>query len=56
MVLIPLVGPLSWSVLVVRVTLWQRFRPVPVGIRSTTSVVAPRHRAAPDMIESCLKS
>lgn len=56
--LLPLgiVGLLSWSVWIVRVTLSKFYRPVPVGFRTTTSVVVPAYREDPDIIERCLKS
>jgi cellulose synthase/poly-beta-1,6-N-acetylglucosamine synthase-like glycosyltransferase len=56
--LLPLgiVGLLSWSVWLVRVTLSRRYRPVPVGYRTTTSVVVPSYREDPDTLMRCLRS
>ena len=56
--LLPLgvVGLLSWTVWLVRVTLSRRYRPVPTGYRTTTSVVVPAYREDPDTIERCAKS
>jgi cellulose synthase/poly-beta-1,6-N-acetylglucosamine synthase-like glycosyltransferase len=53
---IGLVGLLSWSVWVLRVTLSRRYRPTPVGYTSTTSVIVPAYREDPDIIERCLNS
>jgi cellulose synthase/poly-beta-1,6-N-acetylglucosamine synthase-like glycosyltransferase len=56
--LLPLgiVGLLSWSVWLVRVTMSKYYRPVPTGYRTTTSVVVPAYREDPDIIERCLRS
>ena len=56
--LLPLgiVGLLSWSVWLIRVTMSRRYRPVPAGFRTTTSVVVPAYREDPDTIERCLRS
>jgi cellulose synthase/poly-beta-1,6-N-acetylglucosamine synthase-like glycosyltransferase len=56
--LLPLgiVGLLSWSVWIVRVSLSKFYRPVPVGYRTTTSVVVPSYREDPDILDRCLKS
>jgi hyaluronan synthase len=56
--LLPLgiVGLLSWSVWMIRVTLSRRYRPVPVGYRTTTSVVVPAYREDPDTLVRCLYS
>lgn len=56
--LLPLgiVGLLSWSVWLIRVTLSRMYRPVPVGWRTTTSVVVPSYREDPDTIDRCLRS
>jgi len=56
--LLPLgiVGVLSWSVWVIRVTLSKFYRPVPAGYRTTTSVVVPAYREDPDILERCLRS
>jgi cellulose synthase/poly-beta-1,6-N-acetylglucosamine synthase-like glycosyltransferase len=56
--LLPLgiVGLLSWSVWLIRVTLSRGYRPVPPGYRTTTSVVVPAYREDPDTLERCLKS
>ena len=51
-----IVGLLSWSVWLVRVTLSRRYRPVPEGYRTTTSVVVPAYREDPDTIDRCLRS
>ena len=53
---IGLVGVLSWSVWLVRVTLSRRYRPVQVGFNATTSVVVPSYREDPDIIDRCLAS
>lgn len=56
--LLPLgiVGLLSWSVWIVRVTLSRFYRPVPAGFSTTTSVVVPAYREDPDIIMRCLRS
>jgi hyaluronan synthase len=56
--LLPLgiVGLLSWSVWLIRVSLSRRYRPVPTGYRTTTSVVVPAYREDPDTLERCLHS
>jgi hyaluronan synthase len=56
--LLPLgiVGLFSWSVWLIRVTLSRRYRPVPIGYRTTTSVVVPAYREDPDTIDRCLRS
>jgi cellulose synthase/poly-beta-1,6-N-acetylglucosamine synthase-like glycosyltransferase len=53
---IGLVGVLSWSVWVIRVTLSRRYRPTPVGYTSTTSVVVPSYREDPEILDRCLDS
>ena len=56
--LLPLgiVGLLSWSVWIVRVTLSKFYRPVPVGFKTTTSVVVPAYREDPEILMRCLRS
>lgn len=56
--LLPLgiVGILSWTVWIVRVTLSKIYKPVPPGFRTTTSVVVPAYREDPDILMRCLKS
>ncbi|TMD51394.1 MAG: glycosyltransferase [Chloroflexi bacterium] len=56
--LLPLgiVGLLSWSVWLIRVTLSRFYRPVAVGFRATTSVVVPAYREDPDILDRCLRS
>lgn len=56
--LLPLgiVGLLSWSVWITRVTMSRFYRPVPAGYRTTTSVVVPSYREDPEILERCLKS
>lgn len=56
--LLPLgiVGVLSWSVWVIRVTLSRFYRPVPPGYRTTTSVVVPAYREDPDILVRCLRT
>jgi cellulose synthase/poly-beta-1,6-N-acetylglucosamine synthase-like glycosyltransferase len=56
--LLPLgiVGLLSWSVWLIRVTMSKFYRPVPMGYRTTTSVVVPAYREDPDTMLRCLKS
>jgi len=56
--LLPLgiVGLLSWSVWVTRVTLSKFYKPVPIGYHATTSVVVPAYREDPDIIMRCLES
>jgi hyaluronan synthase len=56
--LLPLgvVGILSWSVWLLRVTLSRFYRPVPEGWRTTASVVVPAYREDPDILERCLDS
>jgi hyaluronan synthase len=49
-----IVGLLSWSVWILRVTLSRFYRPVPTGYRTTTSVVVPAYREDPDIISRCL--
>ncbi|MBO0838129.1 MAG: glycosyltransferase, partial [Actinobacteria bacterium] len=49
-------GLVSWSVWLLRRTLSRFYKPVPVGYRTTTSVVVPAYREDPDIIERCLKS
>ena len=51
-----IVGLLSWSVWLVRVILSRRYKPVPVGYRTTTSVVVPAYREDPETIVRCAKS
>ena len=51
-----IVGLLSWSVWLVRVTVSRRYRPVPTGYRTSTSVVVPAYREDPDTIERCVRS
>jgi hyaluronan synthase len=53
---IGIVGILSWSVWIIRVTLSRRYRPVPVGWSSTSSVVVPSYREDPDILDRCLTS
>jgi hyaluronan synthase len=53
---IGLVGILSWSVWIIRVTLSRLYRPTPAGYTTTTSVVVPAYREDPEIIERCLKS
>ena len=50
------VGVISWSVWLVRVTLSRLYRPVPPGYRTTTSVVVPAYREDPDILDRCLDS
>jgi hyaluronan synthase len=56
--LLPLgiVGLLSWSVWLLRVTMSKFYRPVPPGYQTTTSVVVPSYREDPDILERCLRS
>jgi cellulose synthase/poly-beta-1,6-N-acetylglucosamine synthase-like glycosyltransferase len=56
--LLPLgiVGLLSWSVWIVRVTLSKFYRPVPIGYLTTASVVVPSYREDPDTLSRCLQS
>ncbi|TAN33898.1 glycosyltransferase [bacterium] len=56
--LLPLgiVGVLSWSVWMIRVTLSKFYRPVPAGYHTTTSVVVPAYREDPEILERCLRS
>lgn len=56
--LLPLgiVGLLSWSVWLVRVTLSKFYRPIPVGYRTSASVVVPSYREDPDTLMRCLQS
>lgn len=56
--LLPLgiVGILSWSVWIIRVTLSKLYKPVPAGYRTTTSVVVPAYREDPDILIRCLRS
>jgi hyaluronan synthase len=56
--LLPLgvVGLLSWSVWVLRVTLSRLYRPVRPGHRASTSVIVPAYREDPDIFERCLDS
>ncbi|MGH7640325.1 MAG: glycosyltransferase [Candidatus Dormibacteria bacterium] len=51
-----LVGLLSWTIWTVRVILSRRYRPVPVGYTTTTSVVVPAYREDPDILMRCLDS
>ena len=51
-----LVGLLSWSVWLLRVTLSRRYRPTPVGFTTTTTAIVPSYREDPDIIARCLKS
>lgn len=53
---IGLVGVLSWSVWLTRVFLSRRYRPIPVGFTTTTSVVVPSYREDPVILERCLDS
>jgi hyaluronan synthase len=50
------VGLISWSVWLFRVTMSRLYRPVPVGYTTTTSVVVPSYREDPDIFERCLDS
>ena len=56
--LLPLgiVGLLSWSVWMIRVTLSKFYRPVQAGYRTTTSVVVPAYREDPDILLRCLRT
>jgi hyaluronan synthase len=56
--LLPLgvVGVISWSVWLLRMTLSRFYRPVPAGYRTTTSVVVPSYREDPDILDRCLES
>jgi cellulose synthase/poly-beta-1,6-N-acetylglucosamine synthase-like glycosyltransferase len=56
--LLPLgiVGVLSWSVWIIRVTLSKLYRPVPPGYKTTTSVVVPAYREDPDILMKCLRT
>jgi hyaluronan synthase len=49
-------GLVSWSVWLARVTMSRFYRPVPVGYRTTTSVVVPAYREDPDILDRCLDS
>jgi hyaluronan synthase len=51
-----IVGLLSWSVWLVRVSLSRRYRPVPIGYRTTTSVVVPAYREDPETIVRCART
>jgi cellulose synthase/poly-beta-1,6-N-acetylglucosamine synthase-like glycosyltransferase len=53
---IGIVGAVSWTVWILRVTLSRLYRPVPVGYEATTSVVVPSFREDPDILERCLVS
>lgn len=56
--LLPLgiVGLFSWSVWAFRVAMSKSYRPVPIGWRTTTSVVVPAYREDPDTLIRCLHS
>jgi cellulose synthase/poly-beta-1,6-N-acetylglucosamine synthase-like glycosyltransferase len=56
--LLPLgiVGLISWSVWLIRVTMSRFYRPLPPGYRTTTSVVVPAYREDPDILDRCLDS
>jgi hyaluronan synthase len=56
--LIPLgiVGLLSWSVWMIRVSMSKFYRPYPLGYKATTSVVVPSYREDPDILLRCLRS
>jgi hyaluronan synthase len=41
---------------IVRVTMSKLYRPVPVGFKTTTSVVVPAYREDPDILMRCLRS
>lgn len=49
-------GGLSWSVWLLRFSLSRFYRPVPVGFRSTTSVIVPAYREDPDILDRCIAS
>ena len=51
-----MVGLVSWSVWLFRVTVSRFYRPVPPGYRTTTSVVVPCYREDPDIFDRCLDS
>jgi cellulose synthase/poly-beta-1,6-N-acetylglucosamine synthase-like glycosyltransferase len=53
---IGLVGAISWTVWLTRFTLSRRYRPVPPGYMTTTSVVVPSYREDPDILVRCLDS
>ncbi|MGA7087403.1 MAG: glycosyltransferase family 2 protein [Candidatus Dormiibacterota bacterium] len=53
---IGIVGVLSWTVWLIRITLSRRYRPTPVGFTSTTSVVVPAYREDPEILDRCLDS
>jgi len=53
---IGLVGALSWTVWLTRFTLSRRYRPIPPGYTTTTSVVVPAYREDPDILDRCLES
>jgi hyaluronan synthase len=56
--LVPLgvAGLVSWSVWLFRRTLSARYRPVPAGYTTTTSVVVPAYREDPDILDRCVAS
>lgn len=51
-----IVGVLSWTVWLIRVSLSRRYRPTPLGFTSTTSVVVPSYREDPDILDRCVDS
>jgi cellulose synthase/poly-beta-1,6-N-acetylglucosamine synthase-like glycosyltransferase len=53
---IGIVGLISWTVWLFRITLSHFYKPVPPGFRTTTSVVVPSYREDPEIIERCLQS
>jgi hyaluronan synthase len=56
--LVPLgaAGLVSWSVWLYRRALSARYRPVPAGWTTSTSVVVPAYREDPDILDRCLTS
>jgi hyaluronan synthase len=53
---IGIVGVLSWTVWIIRVSLSRRYRPTPLGWTSTTSVVVPSYHEDPEILDRCLTS
>jgi hyaluronan synthase len=51
-----IVGLLSWSVWMIRVTLSRFYRPASTGFWATTSVVVPAYREDPEILRRCLES
>jgi hyaluronan synthase len=49
-------GGISWTVWFVRICLSRLYKPVQIGLQTTTSVVVPAYREDPDILDRCVDS